>query len=201
MPSPTTSPSLLSRVRNPQDRAAWRTFEARYRDLILVYARRRGLQSADAEDVLQAVMLSLSRALPAFHYSPAKGRFRSYLGRVVQNAVQRSFSRPGLRPELLDQGDLETLARMESPLDSRWEREWIDHHYRTALRAIRRSHEPRTMAVFDALLKGEEVKAVAARFDLTEAAVHKVRQRMRRELREQVDRQVRDEDEPDATRE
>ena len=98
----TTHPSLLARVRDPADAAAWHEFEARYRDLIRRYCRRRGLQTADAEDVGQLVMLALARALQHFTFDRSRGRFRDYLGRVVNNAIQRHLSRPTQAPRLLD---------------------------------------------------------------------------------------------------
>jgi len=41
----TTQPSLLLRVRDPGDQSAWREFESKYRELILRYCLRLGLQS------------------------------------------------------------------------------------------------------------------------------------------------------------
>ncbi len=73
MSSSTTSPTLLSRVRNPADKVAWREFDARYGEMIVRYGRRRGLQHADAEDIRQIVMVRLSKALLAFNYSPRRG--------------------------------------------------------------------------------------------------------------------------------
>ncbi len=89
-----TQPSLLSRVRDGADQAAWREFEVKYRELLLRYCRARGLQQSDAEDVRQLVMMNLAKFLRNFDYSSEKGRFRSYLGRVVRNSISRYFSRP-----------------------------------------------------------------------------------------------------------
>ena len=47
-----TRASLLSRVRDPENDAAWREFEATYRDLIIRYCRARALQVADAAQVV-----------------------------------------------------------------------------------------------------------------------------------------------------
>ncbi len=68
----TTRPSLLRRLRDPQDHDAWREFDARYGELVLRYCLSRGLQHSDGEDVRQMVMLSLSRTLRSFEYSPRR---------------------------------------------------------------------------------------------------------------------------------
>jgi RNA polymerase sigma-70 factor (ECF subfamily) len=81
-----TRPSLLSRVRDTADQAAWSEFDGRYRDLILRYACRQGLSAADAEDVRQLVMLRLVRVLPDFRYDAAHGRFQRFAKRATSAA-------------------------------------------------------------------------------------------------------------------
>ena len=113
----TTRPSLLAHLHDPQDEAAWRAFEGRYRDLIRRYCRRRGLQTADAEDVSQLVLIALSRTLPGFRYLPERGRFRDYLGRVTENAVWRHLRSPARRDQLLETAMLEQLTTVtEGPI-------------------------------------------------------------------------------------
>ena len=97
-----THPSLLSRVRDPSDAAAWREFEARYGPLIMGYCRRLGRPLTDAEDVRQIVMTDLSKALPNFRFDPKRGKFRTYLGRVVRNAVFRHLQRHVSADQALD---------------------------------------------------------------------------------------------------
>ena len=56
--APETRPSLLVRVRDPADRAAWQEFVEIYRPVILRIARQKGMQAADAEDVAAEVVLA-----------------------------------------------------------------------------------------------------------------------------------------------
>ena len=192
--------SLLSRVRNAADQGAWAEFEARYRDLILRYALARGLQHADAEDVRQLVMMSLAKALRNFTYAPQRGRFRSYLGRIVRNAVSRLRTRPERTEAALDSYVEETLsARDDSGTDSLWEREWVDHHYRLALRTLRQSFEARSIEAFEQLIAGKSVAQTAAEFSLSQEAVHKIKQRIRDRMKELIAAQVQEEDELDST--
>ena len=85
----TTHASLLIRLRDGADSAAWKEFHERYGELIRGFARRRDLQAADCDDVAQEVMLSLSKAMPGFRYDPCKGKFRSYLKTVTLRAIFR----------------------------------------------------------------------------------------------------------------
>ena len=49
--TPETRASLLIRVRDPADQAAWQEFVEIYRPIILRLACQKGMQEADAEDV------------------------------------------------------------------------------------------------------------------------------------------------------
>lgn len=185
-------------MRDPSDAVAWGEFDAAYRDLIIRYCRARGLQVADAEDVRQMVMMSLARALRTFEYQPARGRFRGYLYRTVRNAITQQHARPKVRPEPIDNVELAMHAATDDEaVDALWEREWMDHHYRLAMRTIRATFDPRSVEVFDRLLEGRSVDDVAAEFALSTQAVHKVKQRIRNRMTELIRDQVLEEDGPE----
>lgn len=90
-PLTSTRASLLLRVRDPNDEAAWSEFVAIYAPQIFAWARRHGMQNSDAGDVTQIVLGKLVRSMQSFEYDPKKGRFRSWLRTVTANAV-RSFA-------------------------------------------------------------------------------------------------------------
>lgn len=190
-----THASLLSRVRNPDDYAAWRQFDRQYRDLILRYCRARGLQQADAEDVRQMVMINLARHLKDFRYRPELGRFRAYLQRTVRNAIHRYFRSPNREVNGLEQGeDLACDTQEVQDADPLWESEWRQHHYRMAMAVVRRSTLETGIEAFEALLAGDSVVEVAEHFEMTTDAVQKVKQRVRNRLRAQIELQVLQED-------
>lgn len=194
-----THPSLLSRVRDPSDSAAWREFDQRYRDLILRYCRARGLQEADAEDVRQVVMFNLSKTLRTFEYSPSRGRFRDYLGRTVRHSVAQWSARPNRGDIALGSSMLAGVcAEDEAGADALWEQEWVNHHYSRAMRTIRETFEPQSVEAFDRILAGEGVEEVAASFGSSVQAVHKIKQRIRDRLKQLIALQIREEDEPDG---
>lgn len=194
-PSSTPS-SLLARVRDPEDRASWHRFDRLYGELILSYCRRRGLQLADAEDVRQTVMLGLVRAMPGFRYDRERGRFRSYVGRAVDNAIRGAGKIRDRRPEPSESG-IEPggdPGSRDEPPDEAWEREWMLHHYRKALRSLRRTFDPRSLAVFEALLTGATLDDQARASGTTADAVRKVRDRVRQRISELIAGQIRDEE-------
>lgn len=201
MPHDTTRPSLLLRLRDHGDQEAWRQFDRQYRDLVLRYCRRRGLQADDAEDVRQLVMLNFSKGMGTFRYQPERGRFRDYLGRTVQNAIHRLFRRPRREVRGLDTQDLSSLEDGDAvpldrdlALDREWEIEWMNHHYRMAMGTLRGSSESRSLEVFEHLLAGGTTDEVARTFEMSRDAVHKVKQRVRDRLKELIAEQIADED-------
>lgn len=197
MPPSSTHASLLSRVRDPDDAAAWREFDDCYGELILGYARALGLQAFDAEDVRQMVLIQLSRSLRNFRYEPAMGRFRDYLRRTVRNGVYRFHERHAPRVASLPiEAD---AAETSDGTDDSWEREWMQHHYRLALRTVRVGLDAKTVAVFERLMAGKSTDEVARHFEMTDEAVRKVRARLRRRLEELVQEQIRLEEFPEAS--
>ncbi len=107
----------------------------RYREPVLHYIRSylrlRGDRSSDAEDLLQEFMAAMIGRHLLGHATPAKGRFRAYLLRMVRNfcidAHRRRRGRvPGTRPAMES-----SSAPLEGPADSSsreaadsFDREW-----------------------------------------------------------------------------
>src|SRR6476620_5005428 len=95
---PRTRYSLLVRLKDHADADAWRTFIDGYAPAVFAFARRNGLQAADAGDLAQDVCKAVAAALPAFDYDPDRGRFRGWLFTVVRNQLKmhrRSLARRG----------------------------------------------------------------------------------------------------------
>src|SRR5438552_502657 len=79
--SPATRASLLVRLRDGGDVGAWQEFVHLYAPTIYGFARKRGLQDADAADLMQEVLRSVStaghRPAASRNRTPARGRAMS----------------------------------------------------------------------------------------------------------------------------
>src|SRR5438067_8667995 len=121
---PQTRLSLVVRLRDPADAAAWRIFVVVYAPAVFAFARRNGLQAADAADVTQDVCRNVSNAMRSFQFDESRGRFRGWLFTVVRNQLKmfrRSQSRKprgaALPEDILDDSaaeswDLECRRRL-----------------------------------------------------------------------------------------
>ena len=92
-----TSVSLLRRLREPGHDAAWQRFVDLYAPLIFHWAKNRGLNPADAADLVQEVLVTLVAKLPEFEYDPTK-RFRGWLRTVTLNKANDFHRRNSVRP-------------------------------------------------------------------------------------------------------
>lgn len=90
---PTTQFDLLMRVRDTTDRSAWEEFASTYRPAIYRFARHRGLQEADAEDLAQNVLAAVADRIGEWEPDPERGRFRTWLSRVAMNQTITMFRR------------------------------------------------------------------------------------------------------------
>lgn len=175
-----TRSSLLQRVRDPAHAGAWREFHDLYVPLLTAYARRRGLDPAEAEDLAADVLGKLRAALPAFRYDRTRGRFRSYLWRLTYNAIvtrwrrRRSRNRAearAARPEA-DGPEADGPEAIESE-----EAFWMEMHRRRVLtftmEQVRGRSHPRTWSCFEQhVLQGRPAAEVAAGLGLSKNAVY-----------------------------
>ena len=86
MALPDTRVTLLNRLRDGKDTAAWAEFCSIYERAIYRVALRFGLQDADAREVSQEVLLTVSKKISVFDLS-TNGSFRAWLAKVARNAT------------------------------------------------------------------------------------------------------------------
>ena len=109
--APSTQPSLLVRLRDHGDERAWSEFTEIYGPLVYQLARRRGLQEADAQDLVQDVFRAVARAIERYDPDPARGSFRGWLSRIAGNLIINVLSAQRRHPR--GSGDTEMQRLME----------------------------------------------------------------------------------------
>ena len=90
---PETNPSLIARVKDLGDGVAWTEFLGIYQPVVFRMARRRGLQDADAQDVMQQVFLSISKSIDGWTPRASQPPFRAWLTTIARNAITKALTR------------------------------------------------------------------------------------------------------------
>ena len=111
---PDTSHSLIARVKDLGDGAAWTEFLGIYQPVVLRMARRRGLQDADAQDVMQQVFLSISKSIEGWIPGDLQPPFRAWLTTIARNAITKALTR---RPHDVASGSTSMVDLLEAQLD------------------------------------------------------------------------------------
>src|SRR5205809_4217227 len=92
-----TRPSLLVRLRDARDGVAWSEFVEVYAPLVYGYARKQGLQDADAADLSQEVLRAVAGAVGRLEYDPRRGAFRNWLFTIVRRKLSNWRAAQGNR--------------------------------------------------------------------------------------------------------
>ena len=90
---PETNPSLILRMRDVGDGASWQDFLAIYQPVVFRMARLRGLQDADAQDVMQTVFVSIARSIAGWTGGADQPPFRAWLTTIARNAITKALAR------------------------------------------------------------------------------------------------------------
>lgn len=181
----TTTPSLLERLRRPDDPAAWARFVDLYTPLLYAWARRAGLQAADAADLVQDVFAVLVRQLPLFTYD-RRGNFRGWLRTVTLNKWRERKRRRGEATLSEDDPALDQLATPDAA-EAFDEAEYGQHLARRALELMQAEFPAATWKpCWEVVVAGRRPAEVAAALGISVAAVYTAKSRVLRRLRQEL---------------
>jgi RNA polymerase sigma-70 factor (ECF subfamily) len=186
-----TRASLLARLADPGDRAAWQQFVELYGRLVYAFARKRGLQDADAADLTQEVFLGLADAAGRWRYDARLGSFRGWLYGITRKKIARFLERRNGQAQ--GSGDTDANRRFaekpgrEPGLEESWEREYQEQLFRLAAEEVAAAVAPKTWRAFwGTAVEGRPAAEVGAELGLSAGAVYVARSRVLARLTERV---------------
>ena len=95
---PDTRASLILRLRDAADVAAWDEATEIYSPIVFRLARRYGLQPADSDDLVQEVLVAVARSVSDWLENDRRGKFRAWLFRIAKNKAVDFLRRRKNRP-------------------------------------------------------------------------------------------------------
>ncbi|MFO0943394.1 MAG: sigma-70 family RNA polymerase sigma factor [Pirellulales bacterium] len=186
--SPTTSLTLLDRLRNPQNVGDWELFISLYGPLIDRQLKQYSIDEHDCEDLRQETLSALFRSLKEFEHNGRPGAFRTWLRRIIhQRALYhlrtRSHSPVYLSP--LGSGQFSDMAQAEVEEDAKWAREHDDYVLHRLMQIIEPEFTRSTwLAFLYQSVQGRAAKDVADDLKLSTNAVLIAKSRVLKRLRD-----------------
>ena len=193
----TTRSSVIRAVADTENAAAWNRLFDLYAGFVYSIARRKGLNDADADDIVQMVFADLARNLPSFKYDREKGRFRSYLAALVKWRVIDRLKAARCDADL-KAGFMEEVKETGQGDDEFADREWKAVAMDNALRRIKSSVRPEHYAAFVAsTVEGQDTETVMKLYNLSRDNLYQIRKRLSERLRKVMSEVLAEMDNPD----
>ncbi len=185
-----TNTALLQGLHNAGDTAAWRVFDARYRPIIIGFARRVGLSDADAADVAQETILQFITEYRQGRYDRSRARLRAWLIGIARARVAGAFRKAAVRRE---KAGVTAVVDLEDDgaLSSLWDQERRAAILQLAMEELRSSTRTsdKTIQAFDMLtVRQLPPAAVAEALGMTVHDVYLAKSRVAQRLREIIER-------------
>ncbi|MEM8865486.1 MAG: sigma-70 family RNA polymerase sigma factor [Planctomycetota bacterium] len=200
--SPQTRQTLLLRLRDPADAAAWSDFVSDYGPMLYRFVRSRGLQDADTADLVQDVLRSVGGAIGRFEHDGRDGGFRGWLFKITRNKLSTHFQQKVRRgPTANDTAQHELLKHAPSGEESELERSWELEYQRLlaakAFAIVEAAVDVSTWQAFHrTTVDGASAEEVAKEIGMSRGAVYVAKSRVIARLREEIERLQAEEESP-----
>ncbi len=199
-----TRGSLLIRLRDAQNHAAWREFVELYQPVIYRLCRRKGVRHNDAEDLVQQVLVSVAKAVDRFDAASEKGTFRGWIYRISHNVIVNFLSRDLPKNKTASANEatawqdalVQTAAKDNSSLVRMEVRRQL---FREAAGRAREEFEESTFRAFWlTAVEDLPIEEAAKKLNKSTGAIYAARSRVLKRLREIVQEMEVDSSQPEA---
>jgi RNA polymerase sigma factor (sigma-70 family) len=151
-----TRKTLVGRLKNLEDTQSWRQFFETYWRLIYSFALKSGCTDAEAEEVVQETIISVSRKMPSFEYDPTICSFKGWLmhvanWRVIDQLRKRRHELVRVAADDASSGT-DALEGIPDPLEPRierlWDNEWRQNLMEAAVERVKARCNPEHYQIF-----------------------------------------------------
>jgi RNA polymerase sigma factor (sigma-70 family) len=177
--------TLIDRLRRNEGPAAWTRFVDLYSPLLFEWTRRNGVPEADADDLVQNVLVLLLKQIPRFERRPG-GSFRGWLFTVLRNCWINQCRSRARQPAIAQGYSPDGYAGTDAIADLT-EAEYRSYLMRRSLRVIQTDFPETTWRAFwQHVVEGRPASEVAKEMGITANTIYLARGRVLKRLREEL---------------
>lgn len=182
----TTSLPLLGRIRLRTDHASWTEFVDLYAPVLYRWNVAAGMQPADAQEVVQDVLLFIHERLETFERR-RPGAFRAWLRQVTINKTRELRRRQAIAGRVGASDDLDSLP--DPKADAAWAARYAEDLFHRACEMVRPQVDDKTWRIFIRVyVERRPTAAVAKEFGVSRNMVSVAQCRCLARVRQIVDR-------------
>jgi len=152
-----TRHSLINRLKNWDDQASWQDFFNTYWKFIYGVALKAGLSDAEAQDVVQETIITVSKKIEDFKVGSERGSFKAWLTHTTRWRIADQFRKrsPASRPIERPSDDTARTSTIERVPDAAsleaeetWEKDWEQNLLEVALEKVQHRVDSDTFQMF-----------------------------------------------------
>ena len=182
-----TSESLLVRLQGSGNDADWARFSELYTPLIFYWARKNGLDTHDASDLVQEVMALVLRKLPEFKYDPRRS-FRSWLRTVTLNKHRERLRRKSVKIDNVSQSQLVNVPENGSGSASQtWDQDYSKNLVASAIDLMRKEFAAETWQALKLFVTTDQTaQEIAAETGVSTSTIYSAKSRLMKRMRQEL---------------
>lgn len=187
-----TRASLILRLQDAEDMAAWDEFAAIYAPVVFNVAASRGFQAADADNLVQEVLMAVAASVSNWLQRDDRGSFRAWLLRIARNAAVDMITQKTTRSFGCDGSEAQVhLASVPAPSDlsSVLDMEYERTVFRWATQRVQESVAENTWQAFWlTTIEGLSIETAAKQLNTRPGNIYFARSRVMARIKELVQR-------------
>jgi RNA polymerase sigma-70 factor (ECF subfamily) len=183
-----TPRSLLERVRQTSDGAAWRRLVDLYTPFLQRIVQKFDVWDSDRDDLIQEVFAVVVQEIPAFKHNEQRGAFRLWLRTITVNRLRGALRSRRKQRATEVVAALNGQADPTNELEQLWEQEHDAHVVRKLMELLEPEFALSTWQAFRRLvLDGVPATQVAAELGISVNAAWIAKSRVLRRLRQEIE--------------
>lgn len=183
-----TSITLLDSLRDTENPDGWQRLCLLYQPLLVAWLKKYDVQSCDADDLTQEVLMSVCKSLNSFEHSGRPGAFRAWLKSILVNRLRNFWRTRNRKPQSPGGSSIEErLLQLEDPasqLSQLWDQQHDLFVMKRLLELTKRYFSAESWEVFVRVaVQGESAETVALERGVSLNSIFIAKSRILRRLR------------------